>query len=353
MTLLTVPDPDDVALLDEARRLSEALVEDGTADSPSVVAVAFDGLAEPESLTAGNPDEIVHLVREEGRFSEGAAGVRARAEALVELADTPRAILFPDTADGADLAAATATRLRGSCVTDCLLRVRDGELLAGRPVYSGRAYAEFSFKRGPPVVTLDTEALGTPAEVPAGSPTERTVEVTVEDDERLRHVGAFDVPEEDLSKARRIVAGGFGLGDPEGFELIEELADALGAAVGASRPPADEEWVPFDRQIGVTGKEIDVELYVPCAISGDSYHMRSVNADILVAINSDPGARIFSFADLGIVGDVYEHGPALIEAIRQAKGEDVESNGDSGGEVPESNEPAANPDDESTEEVAE
>ena len=155
-------------------------------------------------------------------------------------------------------------------------------------------------------MTLNTEALGTPPELPAGSPEERTVEVTVGSDDRIRHVETFEVPEEDLAKARRIVAGGFGLGTPDGFDLVRELADTLGAAVGASRPPSDEGWIPYDRQIGVTGKEIDVELYLPVAISGDSYHMRSVNAEYLIPINTDPEARIFNFADIGIVGDAYE-----------------------------------------------
>jgi electron transfer flavoprotein alpha subunit len=196
--------------------------------------------------------------------------------------------------------------------------VRDGELLAGRTAYGGRAYAEISFERGPPVVTLNTDALGTPSELPAGSPEERTVEVTVGRDDRIRHVETFEVPEEDLAKARRIVAGGFGLGTPDGFDLVRELADALGAAVGASRPPSDEGWIPYDRQIGVTGKEIDVDLYVPVAISGDSYHTRSVNAEYLIPINTDPEARIFNFADIGIVGDAYEYGPVLVEAIREA-----------------------------------
>lgn len=331
--VVAVPDADALALLDEAHRLAEALADDADSDRPAVVTVAFDGVTDPGDVTVGNPDEALRVVRDGATFAAGAAGVRARAGALAEVAADARAILLPDTPDGTDLAAATAHRLRTGCVTDCLLRVRDGELLAGRPAYGGRAYAELSFERGLPVAALDREALGTPDEQPTGSPTERTVEVTVEDDDRVRHVETFDVPESDLANARRIVAGGFGLGGPDGFDVVEDLADALGAAVGASRPPADEDWVPYDRQIGVTGKEIDVELYVPCAISGDSYHMRSVNADYLVPINTDPDARIFGFADVGIVGDVYEYGPALADAVRRAKSGDVDDgDGDAGGD---------------------
>jgi electron transfer flavoprotein alpha subunit len=326
--IVAVPDADDVALVDEAHRLAEALESDvggeseDEPDRPIVVAVAFDGVLTPEEAAAGSPDEVLHVTRDgDAAFASGAAGVRARSRALAEITDDARAVLLPDTADGADLAAATARRRRAACVTECLLRVRDGELLAGRSAYGGRAYAEIAFEREPPVVTLNTEALGTPDQPPEGEPDERTVEVDVPDDDRIRHVETLDVPEDDLAKARRIVAGGFGLGGPDGFDLVEELADAVGAAVGASRPPSDEGWVAYDRQIGVTGKEIDVELYVPCAISGDSYHMRSVNADHLIPINSDPEARIFNFADIGIVGDAYEYGPALADAIREATGE--------------------------------
>ncbi|NHX37484.1 MULTISPECIES: electron transfer flavoprotein subunit alpha/FixB family protein [Halolamina] len=318
--IVAVPDADDVALLDEAHRLAEAIGDAGPAsEPPTVVAVTFDGLVTPDEAAAGAPDEVLHVTSEEGTFTSGAAGIRPRSQALAELTDDARAVLLPDTADGVDLAAATARRRRGACVTDCLLRVRDGKLRAGRPAYGGRAYAEFDFEREPPVVTLNTESLGTPDQQPEGEPTQRTVEVDVDDDDRIRHVETFEVPEDDLSKARRIVAGGFGLGSPDGFDLIEDLADAFGAAIGASRPPSDEGWVPYDRQIGVTGKEIDVEVYVPCAISGDSYHMRSVNADHLIPINSDPEARVFNFADIGIVGDVYEYGPALAEAVRRAR----------------------------------
>ncbi|MFC5136402.1 MULTISPECIES: electron transfer flavoprotein subunit alpha/FixB family protein [Haloferacaceae] len=321
--IVAVPDADDIALLDEAHRLAEALGDaDSVSEPPDVFAVAFDGIVAPDDVAAGSPDEVLHVTRPAGTFASGAAGVHARSQALAELTEDARAVLLPDTADGADLAAATARRQRGVCVTDCLLRVRDGELLGGRPAYGGRAYAEFAFEREPPVVTLNTEALGTPDQPPEGDPTGRTVEVDVTDDDRLRHVETLEVPEDDLSKARRIVAGGFGLGGADGFELIDELADAFGAAVGASRPPSDEGWVPYDRQIGVTGKEIDVELYVPCAISGDSYHMRSVNADHLIPINTDPDARIFNFADIGIVGDAYEYGPALAEAVRRARADD-------------------------------
>jgi electron transfer flavoprotein alpha subunit len=307
----------------EGRRLAETLAAE-TETRPEVVAIGFDGVETDADPAAGAPDAALTLSRSEGAFRRGAAGVAARAAGVRALADergSPRATLLPGTADSDDLAATIARRFRSGCVTDCLPRIRNGELLAGRAVYGGRAYAEFSFEGGPPALTVHTDVLPGPGDggTESVSRTTQTVDVPADADSRgIRHVETLAVPESDLARARRIVAGGYGLGDPDGFDLVETLADALGAAVGASRPPADEGWVPYDRQIGVTGKEIDAQLYVPIAISGDPYHMRSVNAEHLIPINADRDARIFNVADFGVVGDAYEYVPAIAAAIREA-----------------------------------
>jgi len=322
----------------EGRRLAEALASESET-RPRVVALGFDGVETDADPAAGAPDEALALSRSEGAFRRGAAGVAARAAAVRALADvrgTPWATLLPGTADSDDLAAAIARRFRSGCVTDCLPRIRTGELLAGRAVYGGRAYAEFSFEGGPPALTVHTDVLSAPdgEGTDSVSRTTQTVDVPTEADSAgIRHVETLAVPESDLSLARRIVAGGYGLGDPDGFEVVETLADALGAALGASRPPADEGWVPYDRQIGVTGKEIDAELYVPIAISGDPYHMRSVNADHLIPINADRDARIFNVADLGVVGDAYEYVPVIAEAVREARDAAGRESGDAASEA--------------------
>lgn len=317
--LWAVPGSDSVELVDEALRLAELLERD-TGERPPVVAVAVEGIVEPSAVERLGADEVVTLARETGPLAESAATVSARAAALASLAEQrpPDGVLLPGTPDGSDVAVSTARRLRGGCVTECLLRVRDGELVAGRPAYESRAYAEVAFEARPAVVALDTEAVGEPDEVPDVTADRWRHEVTVAGSE-TRQLAVLDVPEQDLTRARRIVAGGYGLGDPDGFEVVEDLADAMTATLGSSRPPADEGWVPFDRQIGVTGKEIDAELYVPVAISGDPYHMRSVTAEYLVPINVDRGARIFNSADIGVVGDVYEYGPVIADAIRAAR----------------------------------
>jgi electron transfer flavoprotein alpha subunit len=308
------------AVVDEAHRVAELLGEVG--DRPPVVVVGF-GDPEAAAYESVPPDEAVGLVAETGAVRTSAATVTDRVRALAELAAErdPAVILTESTPDGDDLMTGFAGQVGGACVTNCLVRVRDGELLAGRRVYEGRAYAELDVD-GTPALSVHTETLGTPEQRPSGPPETTTREIDGTGDGGVRHLTELEIPERDLSRAQTIVAGGRGLGGPDGFEPVRDLADAVGGALGASRPPADEGWVPYDRQIGVTGKEIEPELYVPCAISGDPYHMRSVTAEHLVPINRDSEARIFDFADLGIAGDVFEYAPAIAAAIRDARQQD-------------------------------
>lgn len=124
-----------------------------------------------------------------------------------------------------------------------------------------------------------------------------------------------------LEDAEIVVSGGRGLGKAENFRIIEELAAVLGAAVGSSRPPVDDGWIPYSHQVGQTGKTISPKLYVACGISGAVQHLAGMQtSEVIVAINEDPGAPIFNVATYGIVGDLFKVIPLLTEKLRKARG---------------------------------
>jgi len=245
----------------------------------------------------------------------------AAAAAVAKQAD-PAVILMGQTDIGRDLAPALAFELGTAVAMDTIaLEMKDGKLHTTRPAYGGNARAVNSFATSPAIATVrpksqDAAEGGSAGEVVTVDADLSNVRAKVLE----RSVAAAEGVR--LEDADVVVAGGRGLGGPENFAGIEELAKLLNGAVGCSRAVADLGWRPVAEQVGLTGKVVSPTLYVAVAISGASQHMAGCSGSKnIVAINKDPDANIFKAARFGIVGDFKTVLPALIDAIKKVKAE--------------------------------
>jgi electron transfer flavoprotein alpha subunit len=236
----------------------------------------------------------------------------------------PRIILFGQTSIGRDLAPRLAFRLGVSATMDCLeLAINpDSRLLEQtKPVYGGNARAVYVSEALPSVATIRQKAM-TPLE-PDSSRAGDVVPVQVDIDASQIKTRVVDTVKEEvagikLEDAQVIVSGGRGIGNPEGFKELAELAKLLKGAVGASRPPCDNDWVSDTMQIGLTGKIVTPELYIAVAISGASQHLAGCSScKNIVAINRDPEANIFKEARFGVVGDWKQVLPAFRDKVKE------------------------------------
>ncbi len=235
----------------------------------------------------------------------------------------PALVLVAGDTVGREVAPRLAYRLGAGLVTDCVALGADGgAVVAKRQAYGGRALATHVVRRRPAVLSVKPRSLD-PAEPAPIAGRVVDVAVTIESaalPTRVKQVQA-EQAELGLEDAQIVVGGGRGLGGPDGFKLLQDLAVALGAAIGSSRPPADAGWVPISWQIGQTGKTIRPALYLAVGISGATQHVAGMaGSRTIVAINRDPEAPIFGVAHLGIVGDYREVVPALIAKVRELKG---------------------------------
>ena len=234
----------------------------------------------------------------------------------------PDLVLFAASTNGKDLAPRLAARLDVGLAADVLELSHDGSrFVAKRPIFAGKAIATVALTAKPALVSMRPNIIA-PKAADAG----RSAEVSplaVQLGELRAKVVAVEASEAgklDVAEADIIVSGGRGLKGPENFHLIEKLADALGAATGASRAVVDAGWRPHSEQVGQTGKTVSPTLYVACAISGAMQHMAGMSSSkYIVAINTDAEAPIFKVATYGMVADAFEILPALTEKIKQIK----------------------------------
>ena len=273
-------------------------------------------------LAACGADEILAFDQDFfAYFSTGGYG-RCLLQAIRQV--DPAAVVIPATTMGRDLAAWVSAALPAPCANDCTeIEFSDGALKAKRPVYAGKANAWVRATAAPFVLGIRPNVF--PAEEPssgaAGAAQVVPVDFSIENIRAIvEDITSPANHELDVAEADIIVAGGRGIAGPEGFAPLEELAEVLGAAVGASRAVVDAGWRDHGSQVGQTGKTVSPTLYFACGISGAIQHLAGMRTSkVIVAINKDAEAPIFKVANYGIVGDLFEVVPALTEAFRKTR----------------------------------
>ena len=238
----------------------------------------------------------------------------------------PSMVLYPSTYVGRDLAPRIAGELYVGLTADCTgLSIKNGHLLQTRPAFGGNIMADImSPTSRPQMATVRPNVMK--KNPPIKGARAHVVRENMPVDKSLARVKVVEkhiAPAQDglkIDEAQVVVSGGRGMRDPRGFKLLEQLAEALGGAVGASRAAVDMGLKPKPHQVGQSGTTVSPKLYVACGISGAVQHLVGMSsADIIIAVNRDPGAQIFGVAKYGLVGDAHQVLPKVIEAVKKAK----------------------------------
>jgi len=308
-------------MLGEGRKLADRLGEKLVG-----VVVGHEIHQQVEELIRFGADRVVYFDGEElARFRDDSYATLVAA--FIEK-ERPSIVLAGATAIGRSFIPKVAAKVYGGLTADCTKLEVDTErrlLLGTRPAFGGNLMATIICPHHrPQIATVRHKVMK-----PATRSEHRTGELVVHKvapGSILERTRIVDVVKEiestvNIAEADIIVSGGRGMGKPENFSILRELAKVLGGAVGASRAAVDAGWIPYSHQVGQTGKTVCPKLYVACGISGSVQHRAGMqSSDFIIAINKDPDADIFQIANLGIVGDVMEVAPALTAALRQSLG---------------------------------
>jgi len=303
-------------LVSEARRLADAMGQ-------PVAAILLGSNIKEKAAELGKYGADKVIVADDDRLATYTTDAYVSVIAQLAQAQEPAIILLGASSQGKDLSGRLAARLGVGVAQDCVaFSIEDGNLVAKRPIYAGKAYATVTYTDSVPQI-----ATARPNVFELNDPDEsRSVEVIDAefslDDSQLKTKLAEVIQEAggkvDLTEAERIVSGGRGMKGPEEFAILEELADLIAATVGASRSVVDAGWRPHSDQVGQTGKVVSPNLYIACGISGAIQHLAGMSTSkTIVAINKDPEAPIFQKADYGLVADLFEVVPALTEALKK------------------------------------
>ena len=301
----------------------EAVAAGQQAGAPIVIVVLGAGIGEVGTQLAAADCERV-LVVDDAALEQYTADGYVMALAAIIGQEQPALVLLPHTYQTRDFAPALAARLGKPLVTDVTaIRKQDDRLVFVRPVFQGKLQADVAAVGEPPhLVTVQIGAYRADSAVRGASPSSVQSAAVSIDAAAIRQKPEPPFKEAkqavDLSQAERIVAVGRGIKGQEHLKIAEQLAQALGAEVAASRPICDAGWLPMDRQIGSSGQTVAPRLYVALGISGAIQHLVGMKGSrTIVAVNKDPDAPIFEVADYGIVGDLFEVVPALIAELNK------------------------------------
>lgn len=294
-----------------------------TDDPKNVFGVIING-GENQIKTAGNYG-LKRVINSKNELLTTYSS-KATASTLLQISqsENPDIVIFAGNATGLELAPLFAAKYNAGYISDCVAIEKDGdELIIRKPVYAGKAQIKAKLKTNKKVLSLrpnvfTAHQVSNPenVEISEFNPQLSESDFSTKVISKIKNEGKLDVLEADI-----IVSGGRGIKGPENYYLIENLADALGAAVGASRAVVDAGWRPHNEQVGQTGKTVSPTMYVACGISGAVQHLAGMSSSkIIVAINKDKDAPIFKIADYGIIGDIFTVLPKLTEKIKAIKG---------------------------------
>jgi electron transfer flavoprotein alpha subunit len=307
-------------LVSEGRRLADALGQDLTA-------ILLGAGTKDKAAELGQYGADKVIAADDERLAAYTADAYVPMIAEIVKANDPAILLLGASSLGKDLSARLSAKLGVGMAQDCVsFSVEDGKLVAVRPIYAGKAYAKVTFSDHsmPQMATARPNVMAI-SEPDAGKSAEVADAGVTLDDSALKTKVAEVIKDEsgkvDLTEADKIVSGGRGMKGPEGFQVLEDLAAAIGGSVGASRSAVDAGWRPHTDQVGQTGKVVSPNLYIACGISGAIQHLAGMSTSkVIVAINKDPDAPIFQKADYGVVDDLFKVVPPLTEELKKVQG---------------------------------
>ncbi len=303
-------------IVSEGRRLADAMGQDLT-----VILLGSNIKDKAAELGQYGADKV--LVADDPRLEAYTTDAYVAVISELAKANEPSLLLIGASVQGKDLSARLSASLGVGMAQDCTaFAVENGNLVATRPIYAGKAYAKVTFENSSPQMATARPKVMNINE-PDSSKSAEVIDASFNLDDGALKTKVVEILKEeggkiDLTEADKIVSGGRGMKGPEEYKILEDLADLIGASVGASRSAVDAGWRPHTDQVGQTGKVVSPNLYIACGISGAIQHLAGMSTSkVIVAINKDEDAPIFQKADYGVVGDLFDVVPALTEAIKK------------------------------------